>query len=176
MPGSGKTSVAEAGSELGLSVINMGDSVREESLRRRGSVEAEDVGEVMIELRRERGKNAVAELSIPRMQSVEGDVVLMDGIRSPAEIDSFRKLGPVKILAVEASRETRSERLLGRGRHDAPNAVSAFENRERREKSVGVEKVMAMADARVVNENVTHQEFVDNASNILNRWMNEGSG
>ena len=173
MPGSGKSTVSCAASNFGISIVNMGDVVREEALKRQLSLKAEDIGEIMINIRKEMGEDAVARLCLPRIFSFESDIILVDGIRSPAEIYTFKKIGKVKILAIDASKGIRRGRLLNRGRADAPYREETFDERDQKEKSVGVEKVMAIADKILSNDKLTAKEFIDNVTKILKSWIDE---
>jgi dephospho-CoA kinase len=76
----------------------------------------------------------------------------VDGCRRMDEIRSFRSLGgDVSIVAVHASPEVRYERLVKRGRDDAPHNTDEFDERDKRELSWGVGEVLALSDYMVVN-------------------------
>src|SRR5208283_1841915 len=100
MPGAGKSTVARALGGVGLRRIAMGDMIREETSRRSLPLDDKNMGLVMQELRGTYGAGAVAELCLRSIQSKETEAaVVVDGIRSVAEVEIFRKAGEVKLLA-----------------------------------------------------------------------------
>ena len=153
MPGAGKATVREIVGEMGYPIIVMGDEVRRETARRGLPPTPENVGMVMLKLREEEGPAAVAKRCLPRVMEAEGEVVLIDGIRSLHEVEEFRKHFPNFVLiAIHASPKTRFQRLFRRGRSDDPKDWQTFLERDRRELSVGLGDVIATADYLIVNE------------------------
>lgn len=150
LPGSGKGEAAAVARELGVPVITMGDVVRD-ACRRRGLDPATDHGTVAKQLRAEDGPTAIAERSIPRVQSAltDHDVALVDGIRSDAEVERFRAVfDPFVLVSIEAPREIRRDRLANRGR-DAGH--ESLRERDQRERDFGMGEAMAQADVTVHN-------------------------
>src|ERR1035438_1924547 len=172
MPGAGKSTVAGALGGVGLRRIAMGDMIREETSRRGLPLDDKNMGAVMQELRGKYGAGAVAELCLLSIQSKEGEAaVVIDGIRSVAEIEIFRKAGDVKLLAVLASPKRRFELLTSRGRADAPPNLESFKTRDARELSIGIGGAIALADEAIVNEHITPDELADAALSTATRWM-----
>jgi dephospho-CoA kinase len=172
MPGAGKSTVAGALGGVGLRRIAMGDMIREESSRRGLPLDDKNMGAVMQELRGKYGAGAVAELCLLSIQSKQGEAaVVIDGIRSVAEIEIFRKAGDVELLAVLASPKRRFEFLTSRGRTDAPPNLESFRARDARELSIGIGDAIALADEAIVNEHITPDELADAALSIAARWM-----
>ena len=69
----------------------MGDEVREETKLRNLEPTPENVGKVMLEMRKEGGPAAVAKRCIPKIEKMKNKVVIIDGIRSLYEADEFKK-------------------------------------------------------------------------------------
>ena len=90
LPGSGKGEAAAVAREAGVPVVTMGDVIRE-ACRDRGLDPTERHGEVAKTLREENGEAAIAERSLPLIRDAleESDTVLVDGLRSPAEVARF---------------------------------------------------------------------------------------
>jgi len=120
MPGAGKSTASEALEKLGWHKVVMGDVIRKETERRGLVPDAKNTGEVMRSLRRERGESAVADLCLEEIRSSKSDKVVIDGIRSVVEVETFRKRAAVILIAVHASPERRFELLRERGRTDDP--------------------------------------------------------
>jgi dephospho-CoA kinase len=154
LPGSGKGEAAAVARETGVPVVTMGDVIRE-ACRDRGLDPAEHHGEVARALREENGPAAIAERSLPTVESEleDGDTVLVDGLRSEVELDRFREAfgDAFALVSVEAPFETRADRLLDRARDDTDLDREALRQREERELGFGMGEVMDRADVVVEN-------------------------
>lgn len=155
LPGSGKSVVARVASNLGINVIRMGDVIRDEAFKRNA-----DIGETAVKLREEHGKYVIAlrcvEIIKERLnnQSDGGNLkFIIEGIRSPAEVEIFRKhFKDFTVIAVHSSPRTRFMRLKRRGRSDDSAKLSDFKNRDERELNFGIGNVIATSDYMIVNE------------------------
>lgn len=152
LPGSGKGEAATVAREADIPVVTMGDVIRD-ACRDRGLDPAEHHGTVAKRLREEDGPTAIADRTVDRLRAVDGDVVLVDGLRAPAELDTFRDAfgEAFTLVAVEAPFEVRADRAADRGRDDSDGDREAFREREEREKSFGLVEVMDRADVTVDN-------------------------
>jgi dephospho-CoA kinase len=155
LPGSGKGEFAKVARAAGIPVVTMGDVIREEC-RDRGLDPAVHHGDVATALREEGGPGAIAARALPLVEaaSAESDVVLVDGLRSPAEADRFEEAfgDEFVLVSVEAPFEVRRERIAERGR-DAGDDEDGETLRERdeRERGFGVGDVIERADVSVEN-------------------------
>jgi len=173
MPGAGKDTVKRLVQKLGLPVVVMGDEVRAEAKRRGLPITPENLGKVMLQMRKENGPAAVAKRCIPKIKAIESSVIFIDGVRSLHEVEEFKKEFPdFRILAVHASPKTRFRRLLKRGRRDDPQSWEGFIERDRRELKVGLGNVIATADYMVINEG-TKRELEANLVKLLRREVRE---
>ena len=100
MPGAGKSTIAEGLKEKGYDVIILGLAVREEARRRNLEESRSNLAKLSLELRKEHGPGVIAELARPLIESSTSNVVLIDGIRSNAEIEILKKMGDVRLLAI----------------------------------------------------------------------------
>lgn len=156
LPGSGKGEAAAVARDLGIPVVTMGDVVRQ-ATRDRGLDPEQHHGDVASRLRREDGPAAIAERSLPMIRehlaAEDVETVLVDGLRSPAEVDRFADaFGDAFVLvSIEAPFEVRAERLRGRGREQTDVDVSDLKHRENRELGFGMGEVIEMADITVEN-------------------------
>ena len=126
----------------------------------------------MLEVRKKNGPGAVAELIKDSIQNSTQNVVIIDGVRSIAEIDVLKKIGDVKLLAIQASPETRFNFLSSRGRSDDPKTKENFDERDNREIGVGIDKSIQVADKTITNYNLTIDELVNSAKEIIEGWVN----
>ncbi|MFC7248556.1 AAA family ATPase [Halomicroarcula sp. GCM10025324] len=155
LPGSGKSEAANVAVDVGVPVVTMGDVIREEC-RDRGLDPATDHGNVAKALREENGPAAIAERSLPIIEShrEDSETVVVDGIRSDTEVETFRETFGESFLLVEvdAPFEIRAERLDLRGRDaSAEDGGESLEDRDERELGFGMGEAMAMADYTIEN-------------------------
>jgi dephospho-CoA kinase len=169
MPGSGKSIVVEAAREFGYDIIIMGDVIREETAKCGLEPTPYNIGKVMLELRKKGGNGVIAEKCIPRIDQRNGLKIMIDGLRSYTEAEIFQKYYHNFILAtVHSSPQTRFKRLSTRGRSDDPHNWEIFEERDKRELSVGIGNAIALSEYVIINEN-TMEELRKRTVNILNR-------
>jgi len=171
MPGAGKSTIADALRSKGFDKITMGDAVRAEAVSRKIEPTSANLGKLMLELREKNGPGAVAELIKNQIASSKSNVILIDGVRSIAEVDVLKKFGTVKILAVHASGDKRFGFLTNRKRSDDPENREEFVVRDSREIKVGMSESIALADETLSNNNLTIQQLVDSAYNIIKGWI-----
>jgi len=171
MPGAGKSTAAKALESRGFKRIVMGDVIREETRKRGLEPDAKNTAKVMLELRERYGPGAVAEVCLQFMKRMREKVVIVDGVRSFAEVEVFAREGNVKLLAIHASRERRFKLLTERGRSDAPVSRASFDDRDRRELSVGVGEAVALADEVLPNEHTTQDQLRRATLKIVESWV-----
>jgi len=154
MPGAGKSVVVSAAKACGYGVVVMGDEVREEAKRRGLKPTPENLGRIMLELRRLEGESVIAKKCISKIQGKTENKIIVDGIRSLAEVEEFKKhFQKFVLVAVHASPETRFKRLFHRRRSDDPKNWRIFYERDMRELHVGLGNAIAMAEYIIVNNN-----------------------
>jgi len=173
MPGAGKTTAARHLSGLGYAVLSMGDVIRDEVARRGLPPGIESQIVIMRSVRGEYGPAALVELLEPRIQSTisQGRTVVLDGVRSPAEVERLGTIGTVRVLAIYASPQRRFERLRLRGRPDDPRTPRELAERDRSELALGMGAVIALADDTVINEWVTPEGLGAAAAGSVARWL-----
>lgn len=171
MPLAGKTTATKAAKELGIEVVSMGDSVRAEAKRRGLDTTPETMARLFIELRRERGPHAVAELVSKYI--IGKDLIIVEGVRSLHEIEYFKKkFGDVILITVHASPMTRFKRALRRGRRDDPKTFEEFISRDYRELKEGLGWVIALSDYMIINES-TKDELINKTKELLSKVVKD---
>ncbi len=151
MPGAGKEEFLSAGIKAGVPFVRMGDVVRDTYAQSGAEAEGLSVGQFAGRERERFGKDIWAKRAMDRMKGI--DLFIVDGCRSMDEIRSFRSLGgEVSIVAVHAAPGTRYERLVKRGRDDAPKDIAEFDERDNRELGWGLGNVIALSDIMIIND------------------------
>jgi dephospho-CoA kinase len=188
MPGAGKSTVASFLKDKGFAVVTMGDVIREEAKRQ--GLEPTDVnlGKMMLKLRQDLGPGAVGQIVLQKLQrdhannndnnsggysDKNSSNVVIDGIRSVAEVEVLKKVGHVRLLAIHASEDTRFKYLRKRGREDAPSDSNEFTGRDKRELSVGVSEAIALANDMISNNELTLEQLKLQAYDIVKGWLDE---
>ena len=147
MPGAGKEELLGVARSMGVPFLRMGDIVREYHASSGTDL---SVGAFANAQREELGKDIWAKRALERM---DGEVFLVDGCRSMDEVRSYRGLSEdVLIVGIFAPPEARYDRLVRRGRDDAPRNIEEFEARDSREMGWGLSDVLALADIMIVND------------------------
>jgi len=153
MPGSGKSLVVKVAQDLGYDVVTMGDVVREETSKRGLEPTPTNIGKVMLELRKSDGDRVIAEKCIPKIEQKKNTRIIIDGLRSYTEVETFmKKLSNFALITVHTSPQTRFERLSTRGRSDDPKNWEVFHERDMRELGVGIGYAIALAEYVIVND------------------------
>ncbi len=161
MPGAGKEELLSVACHMGLHFFRMGDIVREYHAASNTDM---PVGVFASSQREEFGGDVWARRALERMH---GDVFLVDGCRSMDEVHSYRGLSDdVLIVGIYASPSARYERLVRRGREDAPKNIEEFEARDSREMSWGLSDLLALADVMIPND-TDLETFHDKARKVL---------
>ena len=175
MPGAGKSLVVETAQQEGYAVVVMGDVIREETQKRKLELNPKNTGKVMLELRKTGGNSVIAEKCIPKILQQESSKIIIDGLRSPHEVDAFKAhFAKFSLMAVHASQETRFNRLYRRRRSDDPTDWAVFHERDARELSVGLGNAIAMAEYLIINEDErerTRTKVREALRRIEKRWM-----
>ena len=171
MPGSGKSTIVSALKARGIEALNLGDGVRAEAKRRNLEPTGDNLGKLMLELRKKNGAGAIAELLTESIKNSQSKVIIVDGVRSTAEIEVLRNVGLVKLLSIEATSDTRYKFLSSRGRSDDPITREKFEERDNRELSVGIGESIAIADKTIVNSGITLDELTERAYKVIEKWI-----
>ena len=171
MPGSGKSTIVSALKAMGLEALNLGDGVRAEAKRCNLEPSGDNLGKLMLELREKNGPGAIAELLTEPIKNSQSKVIIIDGVRSTAEIEVLKNVGSVKLLSIEASADTRYKFLSARGRSDDPKTREKFEERDNREIGVGLGKSIAIADETISNSNITLDELIELAHKVIEKWI-----
>jgi dephospho-CoA kinase len=151
MPGSGKEEFVKVCIARGIRVVRMGDFVRAEAKERGLVLTDENVGGLAQKLREEEGFDYWAKRTA---DALDDRLTLVDGLRGRAEYVQFHKRAKsgIAVVAIHSSPNVRYERLVARGRSDAPKTVDEFDQRDVRELRWGLGDVIARADFMIVNE------------------------
>ena len=178
MPGAGKTTVANYLSQKGIPLLVMGDVVREVAENDGLEPTSDNLAKLMLRLRKRNGPEAVAHLIINKIKLMKKEdkelsVVIVDGIRSMAEVRLLRRIGSVKLLAIHGSTLTRYTHVRERGRSDVPSNIGEFDKRDKIEMDVGISNAIALADETISNNDISISELCERSFITTQKWIQE---
>ncbi len=171
----GKGEVAEYVKKKSFYYYSLSDVIRDE-IRSRGQ---QPTREILIqagnELRQKHGSHILAERILAKIEDDKHYII--DSIRNPSEVDTFRAAKHFKLIRVEAPAEIRFQRILGRKREGDPLTLPEFMELERREAdgdatSQNLIKVELMADYAVVNDGPL-EKLYQQVDQLLSKLLKE---
>ena len=176
MPASGKSEASRIAAEMGIPVINMGDVIRKEVLRRGLEPNDSNTGMVATQLRKCDGMDAVAIRCISQIKEASSDLVVVDGVRGIAEVECFRReFGEGFILiSIYAPLEIRFSRIQKRGRSDDMNSIEGLCNRDERELGWGMREAIEASNIEIENHS-TLETFKEDVIKVLNNYLAKSS-
>jgi dCMP deaminase len=151
----GKGEVAEYLKKKSFNYYSLSDVIREEIRSRGQQPTRETLIQVGNELRQKYGAHILAERILSKVEDDKHYII--DSIRNPSEVETFRAAKHFKLIRVDAPVEVRFQRILARRRESDPQTLTEFMELENREAagdatSQNLLKVAAMADHAVVND------------------------
>jgi dephospho-CoA kinase len=178
MPGAGKTTVANYLSQKGIPLLVMGDVVREVAENDGLELTSDNLAKLMLRLRKRNGPEAVAHLIVNKIKLMKREdkqlsIVIVDGIRSMAEVRLLRRIGSVKLLAIHGSTLTRYTHVRERGRSDVPSNIGEFDKRDKIEMDVGISNAIALADETISNNDISISELCERSFITIQKWIEE---
>ncbi len=151
MPGSGKSTALEVARQWGPVVI-MGDVVRAAVRATGQNITPENLRATAQSLRNQHGPQAISLECIKQIIALPDNIVFVDGLRSPAEVTTFRQNWKFPVIAITAKDEDRHRWLAARGRPDDTQVTEKIRLRDELELNFGVGDVIANADYSIPNK------------------------
>jgi len=159
-PGAGgKGEVSKVLQERGFVYFSLSDEIRKEARKRKWSdTKREVLQDLGDELRSNLGNDVLAKRVATLPEFKHADMVVIDSIRHPAEIEYLKEVFDAKIIGVTASPEKLFDRMRQRNREGDPKTFEEFEKMLKREMGIEgssvmqVHKCLAAADFVISNE------------------------
>lgn len=122
------------------------------------------------QLRSTYGNDILAKKALERINQNTDVNYVIDGIRDPAEAKYLKEnLQKFTLIAVSASKETRMRRAIERRRDVDPQAEQRLIEAEARDRAIGVDECIQLADFVIKNERKTIQELHKELDVVLTR-------
>lgn len=164
-PGAGKTVVADIAEEYGAEVVSMGDEVRA-----RNDTD-EHTGVFATEMREQHGQDIVARWTADKIEGLDADTVVVEGVRSLDELEYFQQyFDEFTLILVNADDSIRLKRLQDRGREDEDEFdMDALQERDEREESWGLAELIEDGDYEtIVNNHNTRGPLEEKVRETMN--------
>ena len=157
---SGKGELAKLFSKAGYTHRKLSNVLREMLVSQLGlEVTRDGLTSLALELRTKYGPDILARLTFDSIQKEDLSLVVIDGIRNPAEIDYLREVANTTIVGIDANPEIRRQRYLARAESRAEDHAldTEFARVEATEggdsiRGQNVESCLAKADLTISNE------------------------
>ncbi|NPA22134.1 MAG: hypothetical protein GXN92_00960 [Candidatus Micrarchaeota archaeon] len=166
----GKTEFAKLFKEQGIPTVEMSDFIYQE-MRKQGhfTMDAIEVGKFAKELRDKKGRDIVARLAWDYIKTLDSELVVVSGARSPEEIDFFRKVANPITLLVRADDDIRYKRIVERAREGDVLTYEEFLKKEELEDKLGLSQIIPDL---IIENNGTFREFKEKALRFLRFILN----
>jgi len=166
-PGAGKGIFKKAADRLGLKTIVMGDYVRRKTKEIYGSLSLRNIKKTMLQLRKDYGEDIIARFVADDLNRITENFIIIDGVRSMAEVNYFKNIANVVLIWVHASPVTRYKRLILRGREGDVKNIRDLILRENVEKRIGLNELIENADIYFINEDIDEEYAISSACTLL---------
>ncbi len=175
---SGKGAIADILQSKGFAFSSTSDRVREEAVSRGlNNYKIKDLQDIGNELRDKNGLGVLVNRTLEKLVGEKNCVI--DGIRNLGEVERLRSESDFYLIGVDASLETRYQRLVQRARSSDPKDWEGFLAMNKRDLGIGEQNTgqqvglcLELADYLFTNdynsiEELTH-EFVEGKKGFLN--------
>jgi dephospho-CoA kinase len=171
MPASGKSEASRIAAHMNIPVVNMGDVIRAEVLKRELEPNDSNTGMVATDLRNCEGMDVVSRRCISHIRKMNSEFVVVDGVRGIDEVECFRRefgIGFV-LISIYAPIKIRFSRVQKRGRSDDMNSIEELRHRDERELGWGMGEAIEASNIEIEN-NFTLDIFKKNVVEVLNNY------
>jgi dCMP deaminase len=171
----GKGEVAKHLQTKSFYYFSLSDAIRDEIRARKQPITRENLIQVGNELRHQFGPAILAERILQKVEDDKNYVI--DSIRNPAEVETFRGSKHFRLIHVNAPIEVRFQRTVQRGRENDPTTFDKFKELEDRE-AVGeataqnLAQVEKLADI-VIDNNGSLEELRPKIDTVVSRLLRE---
>ena len=169
---SGKGVVANFLKEKGFVYLSLSDELREIAKEQKVEINRENLQNLGNSMREKNGSGFLAELVVKKILNQEYKKAVVDGIRNPREIEVLRRIKDFFLVAVDAPREIRFQRMLERNRESDPKLWDDFVLVDNRDKGIGeletgqgVADCIKLSDFTLINSGEL-EEIKDKVKNL----------
>ena len=155
MPFSGKSESVKIAKEQNIPIIRMGDIVWDETKKQNLELNDQNVGIIANNMRINYGMDIWAKKTIEKIKKIKKiKILVIDGVRNLQEVETFKREldKDFLLVAIHVSDNLRYQRAMNRNRKDDSKDLMKIKERDNREISWGLNRVIASADIIISNE------------------------
>ncbi len=172
MPGSGKTTVAKIiKQEFNAYMYSSGDVIRDE-IKRRGLRYTKENDKKVSEWFHNGRENLIVKRVVSKIKKSKKDIVVVEGLITESEEKYLEKLFDVVLISVKAPARIRHKRIMERKRFGSQTSREYILKRDRREKSMGIEKLIKHAKY-TINNNSSEKELRKKVVEVVNKILEQ---
>lgn len=121
-------------------------------------------------LRQNFGEDTLAKVMAEDVRKDNHEVIAVDGVRRPADIEYLKEIPGFKLIYIEASIENRFERIKKRGENpdDATKTLEQFKKDQEGEADAQIRNMKEHTDY-VIDNNGTFEELYEQVDGIINK-------
>jgi dephospho-CoA kinase len=116
LPGAGKSTIVDIAEQIGFNTVIMGDVVRNKAKQHLDNPTSKSIGEWATAQRKQHGKEIIAKYTLDKAKQLNDTTILIEGVRSPAELAVFSDNYSLKTIRVDAPFTLRYRRIAERDR------------------------------------------------------------
>lgn len=171
--GAGKNTIVEYFKEKGFGHYSVRDFLIAEMKKRDKTVSRDNMRELANQLRAEHSPSYIAE-ELYKRASQERKNCILESIRTPGEAEALKKKDKFFLIAVDADRKVRYQRIIKRNSETDRISYEEFVEDEEREMTTddpnkqNLSKCMAMADFQIDNSG-TFAELYGQLDGLINK-------
>ena len=149
-PASGKSIASELCRKRSIPHMEFSEALAD-FMHKTNLAEVLDLREIGLEIRRQKGNNAVAVLVRNLLEKKGLTEGVLIGARSHEEIEFLSKYYETTTLAIVSDRKVRYSRWISRGKSNDPRNEEECQKADAKEIEMGIEKVVGNADIFIEN-------------------------
>ncbi len=172
----GKGTISEYLKEKGFKIYSCSDIIREECKKQKLEITRENLQMLGNQLREKHGSNILAKRLVEKisLEETKGNhIFVVESIRTPLEIEEFKKLNDFALVFIDADPKIRYERAKARLREkekiDSYEEFMASEKKELESDDPNSQQLLKCKDVSefTVTNNTTVEEFRKNIDDLL---------
>jgi dephospho-CoA kinase len=124
-------------------------------------INRKNLQDISLILREHFGQNLFAKIISEDAKNDNNKIVIVDGIRRPADIEHLKKLPEFKLVYITADEKTRYERLLARGENidDKNKTFEEFKKDHEAETEILIPEIGKTSDYKIDNNGTTEKLY-----------------
>ena len=123
-------------------------------------------------LRKQFGENILENAIISKIENIDSEILLLDGVRRKEDIDNIKKLENFYLIFIDTSLEVRSERMKSRAeKNDDKNINIEVLNKDEQHDSENRVSMLKKEADFIIDNNSTIENLKENINNVIKKIL-----